>query len=78
MTTTIEFITALFYEVDEQLRAIPKHPEAWLGPEEGGHLGTAACPQRREGTVRFIGGSLVTIGCYFPGSPSGRGSFASS
>ena len=25
---TIEFITALFYEVDEQLRAIPKHPEA--------------------------------------------------
>ena len=24
---TVEFITALFYEVDEQLRAIPKHPE---------------------------------------------------
>ena len=24
---TIDFITALFYEVDEQLRAIPKHPE---------------------------------------------------
>jgi len=22
---TVEFITALFYEVDEQLRAIPKH-----------------------------------------------------
>ena len=29
---TIEFITALFYEVDEQLRAIPKHPEAHLWP----------------------------------------------
>jgi hypothetical protein len=27
---TVEFITALFYEVDEQLRAIPKHPEAHL------------------------------------------------
>ena len=25
---TVEFITALFYEVDEQLGAIPKHPEA--------------------------------------------------
>ena len=23
---TVEFITALFYEVDEQLRTIPKHP----------------------------------------------------
>ena len=30
MTTTVEFITALFYEVDEQLGAIPKHPEARL------------------------------------------------
>jgi hypothetical protein len=29
---TVEFITALFYEVDEQLRAIPKHPEAHLWP----------------------------------------------
>ena len=29
---TIEFITALFYEVDEQLRALPKHPEARLWP----------------------------------------------
>ena len=29
---TIEFITALFYEVDEQLYAIPKHPEAHLWP----------------------------------------------
>jgi len=31
---TVEFITALFYEVDEQLRAIPKHPEAHLWPSE--------------------------------------------
>jgi hypothetical protein len=30
--STVEFITALFSEVDEQLRAIPKHPEAHLWP----------------------------------------------
>ena len=30
--TTVEFITALFYEVDEQLRTIPTHPE---GPTSG-------------------------------------------
>ena len=27
---TVEFITALFFEVDEQLGALPKHPEAHL------------------------------------------------
>jgi hypothetical protein len=32
--TTLDFITALFYEVDEQLRTIPKHPEAHLWPSE--------------------------------------------
>ena len=26
--TTVDFITALFYEVDEQMGAIPKHPKA--------------------------------------------------
>ena len=36
---TVEFITALFYEVDEQLRAIPKHPEAHLWPSEVVTLG---------------------------------------
>jgi hypothetical protein len=39
MTTTSEFITALFSEVDEQLRAIPKHPEAHLWPSEVVTLG---------------------------------------
>ena len=39
MTTTIEFMTALFYEVDEQLGAIPKHPEAHLWPSEVVTLG---------------------------------------
>ena len=45
---TVEFITALFYEVDEQLGAIPTHPEG--GPplaQRGRHLGATACPQRR-------------------------------
>src|SRR6266852_3313342 len=37
--TTVEFITALFYEVDEQLYAIPKHPEAHLWPSEVVTLG---------------------------------------
>src|SRR5262245_66626327 len=32
--TTVDLITALFYEVDEQLGAIPKHPEAHLWPSE--------------------------------------------
>jgi hypothetical protein len=36
---TVEFITALFYEVDEQLRTLPKHPEAHLWPSEVVTLG---------------------------------------
>jgi hypothetical protein len=36
---TVEFITALFCEVDEQLHAIPKHPEARLWPSEVVTLG---------------------------------------
>jgi len=37
--STIDFITALFYEVDEQIGAIPKHPEARLWPSEVVTLG---------------------------------------
>src|SRR6266566_7144024 len=37
--TTVDFITALFYEIDEQLRVIPKHPEAHLWPSEVVTLG---------------------------------------
>src|SRR2546430_16656908 len=39
MTTTIDFITALFCQVDDHLPAIPKHPEAHLWPSEVGTLG---------------------------------------
>src|SRR5436305_10799366 len=37
--TTVDFITALFYEVNEQMSALPKHPEAHLWPSEVGTLG---------------------------------------
>ena len=37
--STVDFITALFYEVDEQLHAIPKHPESHLWPSEVVTLG---------------------------------------
>jgi hypothetical protein len=32
--TTWDLIIALFYHVDEQLHALPKHPEAHLWPSE--------------------------------------------
>ena len=39
MTTTIEFITALFCQVDDRLSGLPKHPEAHLWPSEVVTLG---------------------------------------
>src|SRR5215813_2324640 len=39
MPTTIEFITALFCQVDDQLAGLPKHPEAHLWPSEVVTLG---------------------------------------
>jgi hypothetical protein len=39
MTTTIEFITALFWQVDGQLAGLPTHPEAHLWPSEVVTLG---------------------------------------
>src|SRR3989475_8243136 len=37
--TPLDFITALFYEVDEQIHAVPKHPDARLWPSEVVTLG---------------------------------------
>jgi hypothetical protein len=37
--TTGEFITALFYEVEEQRRAMPTPPDAHLWPSAVGTLG---------------------------------------
>src|SRR5881409_2574165 len=39
MTTTIDFITALFCQVDDHLAGLPKHPEAHLWPSEVVTLG---------------------------------------
>src|SRR6266699_1599320 len=39
MTTTIDFITALFCQVDDHLAVFPKHPEARLWPSEVVTLG---------------------------------------
>src|SRR4029453_11399926 len=39
MPTTIEFITALFCQVDDHLTGLPKHPEAHLWPSEVVTLG---------------------------------------
>jgi hypothetical protein len=47
MNTTIEFITALFCQVDDHLSDIPKHPEAHLWPREVVTLGLLHRPQRR-------------------------------
>jgi hypothetical protein len=53
--TTVDFITALFSEVDDQLRAIPKHPEARLWPSEVVTLGSSM-PSKAWATARFIAG----------------------
>src|SRR5262249_39674591 len=37
--TTVDLITALFYEVDEQLHALPTHLEVHLWPSEVATLG---------------------------------------
>ena len=39
MTTTIDFITALFCQVDDHLSGLPKHPDAHLWPSEVVTLG---------------------------------------
>ena len=43
---TLDFITALFYEIDEQIGAIPKHPEAHLWPSEVVTLGLVELSRR--------------------------------
>ena len=54
---TVEFITALFYEVDEQLRAIPKHPEAHLWPSEVVTLGLVELSRRV--TLRLVSKTVL-------------------
>src|SRR6266852_9505858 len=44
--TTLEFITALFCQVDDHLPGIPKHPEAHLWPSEVVTLGLVELSRR--------------------------------
>ena len=55
---TVEFITALFSEIDEKLRAIPKHPEAHLWPSEVVRSSSWGCcmPSKAGATGRSLGG----------------------
>ena len=56
--STVEFITALFFEVDEQLRAIPNHPEAHLWPSEVVTLGLLQALKGVGNRPRSISSSL--------------------
>src|SRR5262252_5708034 len=74
---TVEFITALFYEVDEQLGTIPKHPEAHLWPSEVVTLGLLHA-LNGVGNRPFYRWLTRDYRPRFPGSPSAPGSCASS
>jgi hypothetical protein len=53
---TVELITALFYEVDEQRRTIPKHPEGpTSGPARSSPWGSCM-PSKAWGTGPSIAG----------------------
>ena len=75
--TTWDLIIALFYHVDEQLHALPKHPEAHLWPSEVVTLGLlhALKGVGNRALYRWLTRDSRAL---FPGSPSGPASFASS
>ena len=75
--STVDFITALFYEVDEQLRTIPKHPEALLWPSEVVTLGLLHA-LKGVGNRPFYCWLTRDYRPLFPRLPSALGSFASS
>jgi hypothetical protein len=73
--TTEDLITALFYEVDEQLHTIPKHPEAHLWPSEVVTLGLLHA-LKGVGNRPFYRWLTRDYRPLFPRLPeSGRGSF---
>ena len=53
---TVEFITALFYEVDEQIGTIPKHPEGRTSGPVRWSPWDSYMRSKAGGTGRFIGG----------------------
>src|SRR6266516_7595039 len=60
---TIDFITALFCQVDEQMRTMPKHPEARLWPSEVVTLGLLHAAQRRgePGLLSLVDARLSSV-----------------
>jgi hypothetical protein len=75
--TTPELITALFYHVDEQLRTVPKHPEARLWPSEVGTLGLLHA-LKGGGTRAFYRWLTRDYRALFPRLPERTRLFASS
>jgi hypothetical protein len=75
--TTVDLITALFYEVDEQLRTMPKHPEAHLWPSEVVTLGLLHA-LKGGGNRPFYRWLTRDYGPLFPQLPSAPDSFGSS
>jgi hypothetical protein len=82
--TTEELITALFYEVDEQMGAIAKHREAHLWPsevvdfldehiatlsEEIRHVLSALCPSEPPGSITDDAGATLTTPASSPSAP---------
>src|SRR3989442_12435172 len=74
--TTVDMITALFCEVDEQMGAIPKHPEAHLWPSEVVTLGLLHA-LKGGGNRAFYRWLTRDYRALFPSFPSARDSFAS-
>src|SRR4029077_15630666 len=74
--TTVEFITALFYHVDEPMRALPKHPEAHLWPSEVVTLGLLHA-LKGVGNRAFYRWLTRDFRPLFPPCPNGRGCFVS-
>ena len=75
--TTVDFITELFYEVDEQMRTLPKHPEARLWPSEVVTLGLLHA-LKGGGTGSFYRWLTRDYRALFPRLPDAPGSFVSS
>src|SRR4030095_16879422 len=65
----LAFLTALFYEVEEQLRTIPTPPRSPLRAPGGGHLGAVACAARRRAPALL---SLVDARLSAVGAPPAR------
>src|SRR5262249_30445001 len=57
-----EFITALFYEIDEQLCAIPKHPAATSGPAKWSPWGCSmSCKMWGTGLLSLVDARLSAV-----------------